>query len=102
MPRDCEALGLTGPDREVHEIARAFVERAIQPYALAIDRQDEMAPEVLRELRQSGLFGMNVGSAAGGLAYGPIPIGLYHEAVGQASSAVRSILTVHGMVCEAL
>ncbi|MER8903903.1 acyl-CoA dehydrogenase family protein [Mesorhizobium sp. M0772] len=97
-----DALGLTVSDRDIHAAACAFAECAVAPHGAAIARDDEMAPEVIGELQRAGLFGMNLSDAQGGLALGPIAIGLYHEALGQASSAVRSILTVHGMVCEAL
>ena len=102
MGPQSDALGLTGPDEDLHAEACAFSESAVAPYGAAIDREDTMAPEVIAELRRAGLFGMNVGAALGGLARGPVAIGLFHEALAQASSAVRSVLTVHGMVCESL
>lgn len=97
-----DALGLSGSDAVLHAEACVFSEHAVAPHGTAIDREDQMAPQVIAELRGAGLFGMNVPASLGGLERGAVAIGLCHEALAPASSAVRSILTVHGMVCEAL
>lgn len=65
--------------------------------------QDQVTPEaLLHDLGASGALGLNVATRHGGTGAGPLTLGLAAEALGRACSSVRSLLTVHSMVCHVL
>lgn len=81
---------------------RAFAEAVIEPRAAAMDRAGEVSADVIEALVADGHLGATVGAAHGGGGLDMVTVGILHEEVGRACSSVRSLLTVHGMVCVAI
>jgi alkylation response protein AidB-like acyl-CoA dehydrogenase len=81
---------------------RAFVEREIAPYADDFDRRGFVPDELIRKVAREGYTGLAIPEAYGGGGRDVITLGLLHEEVGRGCSSVRSLLTVHGMVAQAV
>jgi methoxymalonate biosynthesis protein len=92
------------PDPPSHDRAafRAFVDRAVRPYADDFDRAQSIPEQVLKELAEQGYWGAVVPSSAGGTGMDMITLGDLHEEVGRGCSSLRSLLTVHTMLAWAL
>jgi hypothetical protein len=79
-----------------------FVQAEIAPYADEWDRREALPAGLVADLGRRGYLGATVPRHHGGGGFDNISLGLLHEAVGAGCTAVRSLLTVHGMVCRAI
>jgi alkylation response protein AidB-like acyl-CoA dehydrogenase len=95
-------LPLTPAEQELYQGCQAFAASHIAPFAGEWDEREAIATSVLPELAGRGYLGLNVAAEYGGGQASSLAYGLLHEAVGAACSSVRSLLTVHGMVCHAV
>jgi glutaryl-CoA dehydrogenase (non-decarboxylating) len=96
------AIGLSRTQVRYHEAALSFARQFIDPRASDFDRDECIPDELFSSLGRAGYFAANIDEEYGGESVDSICVGLLHEAIGRACSSVRSILTVHGMVCEVL
>ncbi len=94
VPRDGDLAAL---DRVV-DLAR----ERIAPLADRIHREQTTSESLIADLGGSGALGLNVATRHGGSGADPLTLGLAAEALGRACSSVRSLLTVHSMVCHVL
>lgn len=81
---------------------RGYVREHIAPLADQIDRQQAVPEPLIQSLAQRGWLGAILPSSFGGAGMDMLTYGLMHEEIGYACSSVRSLLTVHDMVCHAL
>lgn len=81
---------------------QAFVDTVVIPYAADHDQNERIHPEVLEKLKESGYLGSMLPKAYGGMDLDHVTQGILHEELGRGCSAVRSLLTVHGMVALAI
>lgn len=81
---------------------RAFVEREIAPRADDFDRRECVPDELIRKVAREGYMGLALPADYGGAGRDFVTLGLLHEEVGRGCSSVRSLLTVHGMVAQAV
>jgi alkylation response protein AidB-like acyl-CoA dehydrogenase len=81
---------------------RAFAVREILPFANEFDSRQEMPAEVLSRSAEAGYFGLTLPQQYGGRGLDMVCYGLLHEQVGRGCSSLRSILTVHTMVADAI
>jgi glutaryl-CoA dehydrogenase (non-decarboxylating) len=81
---------------------RAFVNDEICPFAGEWDRQEFTPPELIKKLAKSGFLGAALPQEYGGQAMDMITYGILNEEVGRGCSSIRSLLTVHNMVSQAL
>jgi alkylation response protein AidB-like acyl-CoA dehydrogenase len=81
---------------------RAFVDTYIAPYADAYDRKGRIPEELLERMAAAGLWAPFLPPEVGGAGMDLVTLGEVHEEVGRGCSSVRSLLTVHTMVCWAL
>jgi glutaryl-CoA dehydrogenase (non-decarboxylating) len=81
---------------------RAFVAECVAPHAGAWDRAGRIPAEILGELRRRGYLGAALARELGGGGVDPITYGLLTEEIGRGCSSLRSLLTVHDMVSEAV
>ncbi len=79
-----------------------FVNEWLLPNADAWDQNGRIDDRVVAEMARMGILGANVPREFGGQALGSMSI--YHLAreLGRGCSSVRSLLTVHGMVCQSV
>ena len=81
---------------------RAFVAEEIMPHADRYDREERIPFELIRKLSRSGYLGAIIPEAEEGRGMDLITYGLLTEEIGRGCSSVRSLLTVHDMVAQAL
>lgn len=81
---------------------RAFVAEQIMPHADRYDREEQIPSELVRKLAQEGYLGSIIPQEEGGRGMDLITYGLLTEEIGRGCSSVRSLLTVHDMVAQAL
>jgi alkylation response protein AidB-like acyl-CoA dehydrogenase len=95
-------LDLTDDQRRARQDCRAFVAAQVAPCAGGWDRAGRMPMAVIDELRQRGYLGAHLPRELGGGGLDPITYGLITEEIGRGCSSLRSLLTVHDMVSEAV
>jgi Cys-tRNA(Pro) deacylase len=81
---------------------RSFVEREVSPRAACIDREERIAPELIRLLAERGYLGAALPAEHGGRGMDPITYGLLHEEFGRGSASVEGVLNVHTMAAQAI
>jgi glutaryl-CoA dehydrogenase (non-decarboxylating) len=79
-----------------------FATAEIAPNSQVFDREQKLPTALIRKLGDHGLLGLMAPLEHGGLGKDSITFGLLNEQIGRASSAVRSLLTVHSMVLHAI
>lgn len=95
-------IELSTQQKEDRAAFRAFVDEAIAPYANQCDRQERTPPELIKKLAQKGYLGALLLKDSGGSGMDMITYGLLSEEIGRGCSSLRSLLTVHSMVAQAL
>ena len=86
---------LTETQRMVRDTARDLARSVVAPRAAAVDREGEIPPEVLRQLAELGLMGVNLPEALGGAEAGVVAysLAMTEIAAGCASTAVTMAVT---------
>jgi len=105
MSGDGEAglrLELSPAQREARQRCRDFVAEHVAPHAAGWDRAAQLPDAAIAELRRRGYLGAHLARELGGGGVDPITYGLLTEEIGRGCSSLRSLLTVHDMVGEAV
>ncbi|GGO22435.1 acyl-CoA dehydrogenase [Microbispora rosea subsp. aerata] len=79
-----------------------FTASRIAPYAGDWDNARRLPRDVISALGEAGHLGALVPAEYGGSGMDLIEFGLLNEAIGTGCSSVRSVVTVHSMVCRAV
>ena len=95
-------LDLSPAQRRARLDCREFVAEWVAPHAGAWDREGRMPAAVIGELRRRGYLGAHLAKELGGGGVDAITYGLLTEEIGRGCSSLRSLLTVHDMVSEAV
>ncbi|HEY3366487.1 MAG TPA: acyl-CoA dehydrogenase family protein [Symbiobacteriaceae bacterium] len=91
-------LELTAEQQNYKDQFRDFADEYVMPYAGQNDREERIPEELIGEVAMKGLLGALIPREYDGLELDMVTIGILNEEIGRACSAVRSLLTVHGMV----
>lgn len=81
---------------------RKFVDQEIIPGAGINDREERIPFEIIEKLAQKGYLGSMLAKDYCNESMDMVTVGILNEEMGRGCSAVRSLLTVHGMVALAL
>ncbi|MBW4431913.1 MAG: acyl-CoA dehydrogenase family protein [Pelatocladus maniniholoensis HA4357-MV3] len=81
---------------------RAFVNQEICPHAREWDRKEFTPLELIKKIAERGFLGAILPQEYGGKGMDMITYGILNEEIGRGCSSVRSLLTVHNMVSQAL
>ena len=84
----------------VRDLARDFARKRIAPVARDLDRAGVFPADVLHELAQLGLMGVNVPEALGGAQAGVVAYSLAMQEIAEASASVAVAMAVTNMVGE--
>ena len=95
-------IELTSQQKEAQTAFREFVNHEIVPYADWCDREEHTPPNLIQKLAEKGYLSALIPQNLGGSGFDPITYGLLNEEVGRGCSSLRSLITVHSMVCQAL
>ena len=93
---------LSPAQRQAREGFRQFVEQWVMPVADQLDSRQETPQALIRQFAAAGYLGGVIPLQHGGSAMDALTWGLLCEEVGRGSASLLSLLTVHGMVCQAL
>lgn len=93
---------LTPEQRALRSEVRAFVESEIAPHAGRWDREEATPREIVAKLVERGWLGSMVPVEHGGKGLDMISYGVLTEEIGRGCSSIRSLLTVHDMVCRGI
>jgi hypothetical protein len=88
--------------RMVRDAARKFAEERIAPAARALDREGRFPRELLRELAELGLMGVNVPERYGGAEAGAVAYALAMMEVARACASTAVTMAVNNMVAEVI
>jgi len=95
-------IELTPQQQNDRTTFRAFVDEEIVPHADQWDREERTPPAIIKKLAQQGYLGTLLPKNSGGSGMDLITYGLLSEEMGRGCSSLRSLLTVHSMVAQAL
>ncbi|MDF5717745.1 MAG: acyl-CoA dehydrogenase family protein [Rhizonema sp. NSF051] len=95
-------IELTSQQKEAKAKFRAFTDEEIVPYADRADQEERTSREVIERVAQQGYLGAIMPKERGGSGMDMITYGLLNEEMGRGCSSVRSLLTVHSMVAQAI
>ncbi|MCB0167231.1 MAG: acyl-CoA dehydrogenase family protein [Anaerolineae bacterium] len=95
-------LELTPQQKQQKETFRVFVDQEISPYADQYEQEERVPPETIKKLADQGYLGALIPEENGGLGLEMITYGLLCEEVGRGSASLLSLLTVQGMVAQAI
>lgn len=96
-------LELSQEQSAVRDLARAFTEREIAPYAAGWDRAESVDRAVVKKLGAVGFLGLTVPEQYGGSGGDHLSYALVTEELGRGDSAVRGIVSVSlGLVAKTI
>ena len=85
---------LTEDERLTRDSARAFAQEKLQPRVINAFREEEVAPEIFRQMGDMGLLGITVPEEYGGLGVGYVTYGLVAREIERVDSGYRSMMSV--------
>jgi len=85
---------LTEDERLTRDSARAFAQEKLQPRVINAYREEEVAPEIFRQMGDMGLLGITVPEEYGGLGAGYVTHGLVAREIERVDSGYRSMMSV--------
>jgi glutaryl-CoA dehydrogenase len=85
---------LTEDERLTRDSARAFAQEKLQPRVIDAYRDEEVAPEIFRQMGEMGLLGITVPEEYGGLGAGYVTYGLVAREIERVDSGYRSMMSV--------
>ena len=85
---------LTEDERLTRDSARAFAQEKLQPRVINAYREEEVAPEIFRQMGDMGLLGVTVPEEYGGLGAGYVTYGLVAREIERVDSGYRSMMSV--------
>ena len=85
---------LTEDECLTRDSARAFAQEKLQPRVINAFREEEVAPEIFRQMGDMGLLGITVPEEYGGLGAGYVTYGLVAREIERVDSGYRSMMSV--------
>jgi alkylation response protein AidB-like acyl-CoA dehydrogenase len=95
-------LDLTETQQLVVRSARDYVERSIRPVAAELDREGRFPSEILKELAELGLMGVNLPASLGGAEAGVVAYALAMMEVARGCASTAVTMAVTNMVGEVI
>ncbi|MEV6426135.1 acyl-CoA dehydrogenase family protein [Nocardia sp. NPDC051463] len=87
-------LQLTPTQRDLREVARAWVDKEVVPHAARWDRAESVDPEIVGKLGALGFLGIGIDEDYGGSGGDMLAYCVLLEELGRGDSAVRGIVSV--------
>ena len=85
---------LTEDERLTRDSARAFAQEKLQQRVIDAYREEEVAPEIFRQMGEMGLLGITIPEEYGGLGAGYVTYGLVAREIERVDSGYRSMMSV--------
>lgn len=98
-------LELTEEQRAIVETTRSFVERELYPHEDAVERADEVSPELAAQVREraiaAGMYAANMPVDVGGPGLDAVGMTLVERELGRASYALQSLVARPSNILQA-
>jgi acyl-CoA dehydrogenase len=98
-------LELTEEQRAIVETTRSFVERELYPHEDAVERADEVSPELAAQVREraiaAGMYAANMPADVGGPGLDAVGMTLVERELGRASYALQSLVARPSNILQA-
>jgi alkylation response protein AidB-like acyl-CoA dehydrogenase len=98
MGRLCHTDGLTDDQTEILKAVRTFVEKEILPVATSLEHADEYPTEIVKGLKELGLFGLMIPEEYDGLGESLLTYALAVEEIARGWMSVSGIINTHFIV----
>jgi alkylation response protein AidB-like acyl-CoA dehydrogenase len=98
MGRLCHTDGLTDDQTAILAAVRTFVEKEILPVATALEHADEYPTQIVKGLRELGLFGLMIPEEYDGLGESLLTYALAVEEIARGWMSVSGIINTHFIV----
>ena len=95
-------LELNEVQRAVQSAARAFAQKRLAPVAAELERNERFPSELLREMAELGLMGVNVPASLGGAEAGVVAYSLAMQEIAAACASTAVTMAVSNMVAEVI
>jgi alkylation response protein AidB-like acyl-CoA dehydrogenase len=95
-------LDLTETQELIVRTARDYAERVIRPVAGELDREERFPREILKDLAELGLMGVNVPAPLGGAEAGAVAYALAMMEISRACASTAVTMSVTNMVAEVI
>ncbi|MBT4944573.1 MAG: acyl-CoA dehydrogenase family protein, partial [Candidatus Marinimicrobia bacterium] len=95
-------LGLTPEQIKSRKRFSDFVDEYIAPVADQNDRDEHTPVELIKRLGEQGFLGAFIPEEYGGKGMDMVTAGLLCEEIGRGSASLLSLLTINGMVSQAI
>ena len=86
----------------VQQTARDFASRRLRPVAAQLDREGRFPAEIIREMAELGLMGVNIPAALGGSEAGAVSYALAMMEIASACASTAVTMAVTNMVAEVI
>jgi alkylation response protein AidB-like acyl-CoA dehydrogenase len=98
MRRLTDTDGLTELQRDILRTVRDFVDAEVIPVASGLEHADAYPDELVRKLRELGVFGLTIGEEYGGLGESLLTYALVVEELSRGWMSLSGILNTHFIV----
>jgi alkylation response protein AidB-like acyl-CoA dehydrogenase len=98
VARLAQTEGLTDEQRQMVDTVRSFVDRAVLPYATALEHADEFPEDIVAGMRELGLFGLMIPEQYGGLGASLLTYSLVVEELSRGWMSLSGIVNTHFIV----
>jgi len=102
MGRLAQTDGLTDVQQEILATVRDFVDKEILPHATAWEHADTYPQDVVKGMRELGLFGLMIDEEYGGLGESLLTYALVVEEIARGWMSVSGIINTHFIVAYML
>jgi acyl-CoA dehydrogenase len=79
----------------IQETVRDFVAREVEPYAMQIEEEDRIPPEILEKSKKMGLFGISIPEEYGGMGLNMVGKCAVFEELGKTVNGYTTVLGAH-------
>jgi alkylation response protein AidB-like acyl-CoA dehydrogenase len=98
MERLARTEGLTDIQRDILATVREFVEKEIIPVATELEHKDEYPAQIVKGMKELGLFGLTIPEEYGGLGESLLTYALVVEQIARGWMSVSGIVNTHFIV----
>jgi alkylation response protein AidB-like acyl-CoA dehydrogenase len=98
MERLAQTEGLTDIQRDILATVRDFVDKEIIPVATELEHKDEYPAQIVKGMKELGLFGLTIPEEYGGLGESLLTYALVVEQIARGWMSVSGIINTHFIV----
>lgn len=90
-------LGFSAEQIEFRDMVAEFVEKEIKPYALEMDKEGKMKPDLVKKMGDMGLLNLIVHEEYGGTGLDSLTIALMYEELGKGCAGVATAVAANSL-----